>query len=73
MYAGFVTWVDGDTGWIWDSIKQGSVKKNVYAPVVLTERKREIMPLVRQWRSMPWVKSVQVKRVQILDRKQNNQ
>ncbi|KKL14789.1 hypothetical protein LCGC14_2512170 [marine sediment metagenome] len=65
MWGCWVVWKDS-TGseWIWDSASTNR-EGNFYSPLVFTERRKKIMPLVRHTRMLPWVKSAKSVKVPI--------
>ena len=60
----WVEWKDGVSEWGWDCVKSDWTHKS-YAPAVFCKLRRDIMPLVRNWRKPPWVKRAVAKRIEL--------
>ncbi len=65
MWGCWVTWKSrSEAEWMWDSDGK-TYEDKYYFPFVFTERRKEIMPLVRSMRQLPWVKSAKSVKVPI--------
>ena len=66
MWGCWVVWSGGkDEGWMWDSSAKDAEENLRYCPMVFTERRRGIMPLVRDARRLGTIKSAKAVKVPI--------
>lgn len=64
VWGCWVVWDSGGGEWMWDTTAK-DYYGHVYCPLVFAERRKEIMPLVREMRALPQFKSAKAVKVQM--------